>query len=106
MKRGSTSLIHGAKVTGDKRELARKFRREPTASEKHAWTLLRARRCLGLKFRRQQVIRGFIVDFDCQQLRLSLEIDGSVHDTEAQAAYDADRTRMLAELGVLELRIP
>ena len=47
---------------------ARQLRRDATPAERHAWTLLRNRRLLGLKFRRQHVLRGFIVDFYCAEL--------------------------------------
>ncbi len=86
-------IIRGATVSAEKRGLARKFRREPTSSEQLAWELLRNRRCLGLKFRRQQVIRGYIVDFYCPELRLALEIDGAIHDDADRA--QADLLRML-----------
>jgi len=56
--------------------LAKINRSEPTAAEAAAWDLLRNRRCLGLKFRRQHVIRGFIVDFYCPELRIAVEVDG------------------------------
>ncbi len=38
-----------------------------------------AKRFLGLKFRRQHVIRGYVVDFYCPDLKLAIEIDGSIH---------------------------
>ena len=100
------SIIRGAKVYPHKRDLARKFRRNPTASERHAWQLLRNRRCMGLKFRRQQVIRGYIVDFYCAELHLALEIDGPVHFyDELRFAYDLERLERLDELGIDVLRI-
>ena len=64
------------------------------------------RRMFGLKFRRQQVIRGYIVDFYCAELRLALEIDGSVHETFDQAFRDVVRDLRLLEFGVLTLRLP
>jgi very-short-patch-repair endonuclease len=111
MKRGSdrarsTSITRSAKVSTEKLDLARQFRREPTASEHRAWELLRDRRCLGLKFRRQQVIRGYIADFYCAELRLVLEIDGDVHDDRDRFIYDRDRTAHLEKAGIHhELRI-
>jgi len=39
--------------------------------------LLRNRGVLGLKFRRQHVVHGFIVDFYCAAERLVLELDGA-----------------------------
>ncbi len=61
--------------------------------EADCWRLLRNRGVLGLKFRRQQPIAGFIADFVCLELRLILEVDGEVHATTAEA--DASRTAAL-----------
>jgi very-short-patch-repair endonuclease len=99
-------VIRRARVRPHKRQLARAFRRHPTASEQHAWQLLRNRRCLGLKFRRQQPLRGYVVDFYCAELRLVLEIDGAVHfEHEARFFHDIEREQHLREQGVELLRI-
>jgi len=89
-----------------KLQRAREFRKRPTPAERRAWELLRDRRILGVKFRRQHRIRGFVVDFYCHELRLVLEIDGPVHDTPEQKAYDAERTAILEGLGLRVVRIP
>src|SRR4030095_2515787 len=60
-------IIRHARVSTTKRELARRLRREATASERAAWQLLRDRRCHELKFLRQQPIGGYIVDFYCAE---------------------------------------
>ena len=99
------ALVRHAKVTRAKRKLSRQLRRGATASERRAWELLRNRQLLGLKFRRQQVIRGYVVDFYCAELRLALEIDGGVHDQPEQANYDCGRDLELLEMGVFVLRI-
>ena len=94
-----------AAIDARKLALARSFRREPTPAEAAAWGLLRGRKLLGLKFRRQQVVAGFIVDFYCASLRLALELDGGVHDDTAQAEHDALRTRALSALAIDVVRI-
>lgn len=94
-----------ALVSKEKLELARKFRKEPTGAEKIAWDHLRNRQILGLKFRRQQVIEGFVVDFFCAENRLVIEIDGSVHVGEEQMLYDRARTEVLQTLGIRVVRI-
>ncbi len=81
------------------------MRREPTSSERFAWSLLRRRGILGLKFRRQHVLHGFIVDFYCPQLRLALELDGTPHDDTARPGYDAARTAFLVGIGYRVLRL-
>ena len=85
--------------------IARQLRRDATPSERHAWTLLRRRGILGLKFRRQHVLHGFIVDFYCASLRLVLELDGAVHDHPVHAGYDAARTEFLAARGYRVMRL-
>jgi uroporphyrinogen-III synthase len=85
--------------------LAKAQRHEPTAAEAAAWALLRNRHCLGLKFRRQHVVRGFIVDFFCPELRLAVEIDGAVHCDRMQAEFDEARSRTLAVAGIGVVRI-
>ena len=85
-------------------ERARELRREQTLAEKHAWYLLRDRRTLGLKFRRQVAIDDFIVDFYCDELKLVIEIDGDVHEQDAHKKRDEARDKRLTELGYTILR--
>src|SRR5688572_19254133 len=99
-------IVRGALVSEEKRDLARKLRRELTPSEAIAWELLRDRRCLGLKWRRQQVIRGYVVDFYCPELRIALEIDGSVHDDPIHKEDDEVRDYDISLAGVLVIRLP
>ncbi|HET7025831.1 MAG TPA: DUF559 domain-containing protein [Gemmatimonadales bacterium] len=60
-------------------ELARYLRRRATDAEREAWEMLRARRCHGMKFKRQEPLGNFIVDFYCPQLKLVIELDGPIH---------------------------
>jgi len=90
---------------GKKLALARQLRREPTPAERHAWSLLRNRRLLGLGFRRQHVLHGFIVDYYCPALKLVLELDGNPHDGATQASYDDARTAWLKSAGYRLIRI-
>jgi very-short-patch-repair endonuclease len=85
--------------------LARQLRRDSTPMERHAWSLLRNRGMLGLKFRRQHVIGGFIVDFYCPALRLVLELDGAPHEHPDQAGYDRARTGWFVQRGYRVLRL-
>ena len=70
-------------------EISRQFRKEPTTSEAILWQALRGRKLDGRKFRRQQTIGNFIVDFFCGQERLVVEVDGGIH----QLQQEADRQR-------------
>lgn len=96
-------VVGGQSVSAEKADLAKRFRRAATSAEQVAWAILRGRRCLGLKFRRQQVIRGFIVDFYCAQHRLVVEIDGGMHD--GQVEEDTRRDEALSEIDIQVLRI-
>lgn len=99
------TVAQGAAIDARKLALARSFRRQPTPAEAAAWRLLRGRAILGLKFRRQQVVAGFIVDFYCPSLRLVLELDGGVHDDPVQAERDAHRTHALSRRALDVVRI-
>jgi len=81
------------------------MRHEDTHAEKLAWILLRDRRMLGLKFRRQVPIDNFIVDFYCPELRLIVELDGVVHDDPKQIQKDQRRNARLQQLGYKILRV-
>jgi len=69
---------------------ARALRRAATPAERQLWTLLRDRRLDGAKFRRQQPLGPFVVDFFCEQARLVIEADGAFHvpRTRVQRARD------------------
>ena len=81
--------------------LARQLREQATPAERHAWYLLRNRGVLGLKFRRQHVIHGFIVDFCCLRERIVLELEGNVHDSHDQRVYDRARVGVLTAAGFM-----
>ena len=84
---------------------ARQLRRELTPAEHEAWKILRNRRVLGFKFRRQHIVCGFITDFYCHELRLAIEIDGRGHLDQERTQYDAARTERMEMDGVIVVRI-
>ncbi len=57
-----------------------------TSAEKLLWQELRANK-LGVHFRRQQVIAGFIVDFYCHKADLIVEVDGETHDPQQKDKF-------------------
>ncbi|MCP4676965.1 MAG: endonuclease domain-containing protein [Deltaproteobacteria bacterium] len=83
-------------------ELARGMRREPMRSEKLFWQAVRNRQLCGVKFRRQQVIEQFIVDFFVPSHRLVVEIDGGIHCDREE--YDIPRQQFLNDCGLKVLR--
>ena len=100
----SYDVVH-RKINPKKLELARHFRKNPTESEDAVWQLLRNRQIKNLKWRRQQVIDGFIADFYCAELNVVLEIDGSVHDNEEVKEYDEYRTSVFESRGIKVFRL-
>jgi very-short-patch-repair endonuclease len=68
------------------------------------WYLLRDRRFLGLKFRRQHPVPPFVLDFYCQELKLAVELDGGQHNQDAEVRRDAGRTAELERRGVQVVR--
>ena len=86
-------------------ELAREFRKAPTKSEKIMWNVLRNRQFMNLKFRRQYLILGYLLDFYCDQLNLAIEIDGSVHNNKDQIEYDKERQKAIEEKKIIFVRI-
>ena len=77
------NIITNQKVTKEKLQRARELRRDMTTAEKLLWQELRANK-LGVHFRRQQVIQGFIVDFYCHKAALVVEVDGDIHDLQQE----------------------
>src|SRR5881396_122770 len=85
--------------------LARALRHRPTPAERYAWTLLRNRGVLGLKFRRQHVLHGFIVDFYCPSEGIVIELEGDVHDVATPQTNDRARAEVLAAAGYRIVRV-
>ena len=80
-------------------DLARSLRRRQTEAEGKLWRALRKRRYRGWKFRRQQPLGPFVVDFICFDAKLVVELDGGQHGEEQNARRDALRSRYLERQG-------
>ena len=72
-----------------------------TPAEKILWQELRGNK-LGVHFRRQQIIAGFIVDFYCHKAGLVIEVDGDIHDLQQEE--DARQEKVLREMGLRVVR--
>jgi len=81
-------IVRGQIVQPVVLEAARAMRREMTPEEILLWERLCDSK-LGVKFRRQQVISGFVADFYCHAAGLIVEVDGSHHSPGADAERDA-----------------
>jgi len=80
---------------------ARRLRRDMTDAERMIWRHLRASQ-LGVKFRRQMWLGGFVPDFASVEAKLVVEIDGGQHDADRRK--DARRAAAMARLGYRTLR--
>lgn len=103
MKNDYPRIVIPAEVRRKMIEIAREFRKEPTPGEKILWGSLRGKRLDGIKFRRQQPIGYFVVDFYSSMYRLVVEVDGPIHESQKEA--DAARQEILEILGLTVLRI-
>lgn len=98
-RRSLYGLRHGSR---DSLAKARALRRHATDAERRLWHRLRRQQVEGARFRRQQPIGPYIVDFFCYEQRLVIEVDGGQH-TE-QTEYDLARTNYLKDNGLRVLR--
>ena len=83
---------------------ARELRRRQTKVESILWNRLRAGQLGGYKFRRQHVIKPYIVDFVCLQHSLIIELDGNHHMLDKHLLYDEIRTLFLSSQGFRVIR--
>mgnify|MGYP001562296369 FL=1 len=83
---------------------ARTLRKQQTEAEKRLWWFLRNRQISNCKFRRQQAVGPFIVDFLCLEKRLIVELDGGQHAEQSEKEYDEARTEFLASEGYRTMR--
>ncbi|MCK4841512.1 MAG: endonuclease domain-containing protein [Methylococcales bacterium] len=81
----------------------RQLRKNSTEPEKRFWSWVRSKQ-LGCKFRRQQGIGQYIVDFYCAEHALIIELDGDSHYTDKAIVYDSQRTQFLTTKGFKVLR--
>jgi very-short-patch-repair endonuclease len=85
--------------------LAKQLRKNSTPAEKKLWQIVRNRNLNGRKFRRQQPIAKYVVDFYCHQSKLVIELEGEIHMDLEQMKYDNERNEFMVEIGLNVLRI-
>ena len=76
-----------------------------TKAEIILWSRLRSKQINGFKFRRQQPLLDYIVDFYCEDLKLIIEVDGEIHSLPEKANYDSKRDNILKINGYHILRL-
>jgi very-short-patch-repair endonuclease len=96
------SMHHSAKPSTFKN--AYRLRTDLTPAELMLWEHLKSKQLGGYKFRSQHPITRYILDFYCHEVKLAIELDGSVHDSKDAKFYDDDRDNNLSELGVHTIR--
>lgn len=84
--------------------LANEMRNNPTDAEMQLWNQIRTFRSQGFVFRRQHPIGIFIADFYCHKLKLVIEVDGEIHNSEEAREHDDGRTGDLERSGIRVLR--
>ena len=88
-----------------KTQLAKEFRKNPTKSEKIMWNALRNRQFLNLKFRRQYLVNGYLIDFYCSELKLAVEVDGPIHSQKEQTENDQARQNIIEKKNIKFFRV-
>lgn len=73
-----------------------------TDAERLLWKYLRSKQVEGIKFRRQEPIGKYIIDFVSFEKRIIVEIDGGQHSD--QIAKDAERDEWLNRQGFIVIR--
>jgi cyclase len=97
----ATSMHYGAKKRTF--QFAAFLRKNLTEAEKHLWERLR-KKSIGLRFKCQHPTWIYVVDFYCHEIKLIIEVDGSVHLIEEIHANDKDRESNLTSFGLHIIR--
>ena len=82
---------------------AKELRKNPTPAEKKLWDDYLS--TFPHRILRQRPIDHFIVDFFCAALRLVIEVDGEIHDSEQSQARDDLRSKILHGYGLQVVRV-
>ncbi len=83
---------------------AKELRKNMTPEERHLWyDFLKD---YPVRFLRQKVVDGYIVDFYCASVRIAIELDGAQHYTEDGTEYDRERDKLLSAWGIEVIRFP
>ncbi len=83
---------------------AKNLRQRQTDAERKLWAKLRSKQLEGVKFRRQQPIGPYIVDFVSFEGKLVIEIDGGQHNEDTIRKKDEARTALIEGKGYRVLR--
>ncbi len=84
-------------------ERAEELRKKPTHEEKLLWQFLKVNK-LGVRFKRQHPIWLYIADFYCHEIKLVIEVDGSIHNIKEIMEHDQIREEDIISLGIKVIR--
>lgn len=99
--------MRGLKIAMDDKltpSLSRNLRQQGTPAERVLWLKLRNRQLAGVKFRRQQSLGTYVIDFVSLEKKLIVEIDGGQHNEDLNAEKDQIRTVWLNSQGFRVIR--
>jgi very-short-patch-repair endonuclease len=88
----------------NKNSSSRKLRRNQTDAERNLWAKIRSKQLNGAKFRRQQIIGPYVVDFVNFDSNLIVEVDGGQHGRDKIRNKDEERTKWLQQRGYQVIR--
>ena len=97
--------ILGGRVRTTRKAQARALRKTATPAEQRFWSIVQNGRLNGLKFRRQQQIGDWIVDFYCHEKGLIVELLGGVHSGKDRDRADRIRKKNLESRGLRMVEI-
>ncbi len=81
-------------------DCARELRKNSTKAEHLLWKRLKGRQLMGYRFHRQKPLLYYIVNFYCPELKLAIEVEGSIHEREDVAYRDTIRIQELGDYGI------
>jgi len=79
------------------------LRKNPTHEEMLLWQFLKVNQ-LGVRFKRQHPIWLYIADFYCHELKLVIEVDGSIHKVKEVMEHDVIREEDIVSYGIKVIR--
>jgi len=85
--------------------LAKNLRNNATLPEKTLWSYLNKSQLENIKFRRQQPIGNYVVDFMAPREKIIIELDGNQHNKDDNIIYDRQRDNYLKNCGFTIIRI-
>ncbi len=95
------SMFYGATQPIFKR--AEELRKNQTEDERLLWLYLKSNQ-LEVRFKRQHPVWMYIADFYCHELKLVIELDGSIHGVKEVAEHDKLREEDILSFGIKVIR--